>query len=179
MEIVSRPCSMITDYVTGKPVPDIGAEANRQAVERFLVDVKGYRREEIAVDMDLILLIAGVPYRTHLDLVVRVNGEPFMVIKCAAGSLGSRQTEVVAAARIISERPLPRAVASDGETALVFDPVRKKIVGEGLDQIPSPGEAKWIMREYPATPIPADRLEKEKIVFRSYDLMNVNVGRNR
>ena len=33
---------MITDFVTGKDLPNVGAEVNRQAIERFLVEQKGY-----------------------------------------------------------------------------------------------------------------------------------------
>lgn len=169
---------MITDYVTEKQVPDIGAEANRQAVERYLVDEKGYPRESIVVDMELTLTVAGEPYRTRLDLVIFINSEPFMVIKCAAGSLDSREREVIAAARIIGNRPVLRAVASDGKTAVVYDVVTKKVIGRGLDQIPSPDAARRLLRENPTVPFPAERLEKEKIIFRSYDLMNVNTSRN-
>ena len=35
----------LVDYITGKTVANVGAEANRQAVERFLVQKKGYRIE--------------------------------------------------------------------------------------------------------------------------------------
>ena len=36
-----KPYSMITDFVTGKKIPNVGAEENRQMVEQFLVNKKG------------------------------------------------------------------------------------------------------------------------------------------
>ena len=43
-----KPYTMITDFVTGKDVPNIGAEENRQVVERFLIEQKvvGYELME-------------------------------------------------------------------------------------------------------------------------------------
>ncbi len=170
--------SVMTDFVTGKPVLDVGAEANRQAVEKYLVNEKGYDRKDIQVDMDLFLEVSGSPYRTKLDLVVFVDGNMFMVIKCAAGSLGSREREVVYAARIAGERPIPVAVASDGHTALVFNAVTRRRIGEGLDAIPAPEKARRMLAEMKIDALPADRLEKERIIFRSYDILNVNRAGN-
>ena len=82
-----KPYGMIEDFVTGEKVPDVGAEANRQAVERLLVTDRGYARSEIAVGVPLVLEIAGTSYRSTVDLVVSVGGEPYMAIRCAAGSL--------------------------------------------------------------------------------------------
>lgn len=167
---------VITDFVTGKSIIDIGPEANRQAVEKYLVNEKGYAREDIIVDMELSLNIAGKLYHTKLDLVVVVDGSPFMVIKCAAGSLGSREREVVYAARVAQENPIPIAVASDGKTALVFDAATRNQIGQGLEAIPSPEQAKHFILKTETISLSAERREREKIIFRSYDMMNVNTA---
>ncbi len=167
---------VITDFVTGKSVLDVGAEANRQAVEKYLVNEKGYARGDIIVDMPICLEIFGRPYRTKLDLVVFIHNNVFMVIKCAAGSLDSREREVVYAARVAMEHPIPVAVASDGHTALVFDALTRKPIGEGLEAIPSPESAGRIIAEMKPLPLDADRRDKEKVIFRSYDIMNVNTA---
>ena len=116
MAEISKPYTMITDFVTGREVPNVGAEENRQAVEKLLVEEKGYLKEAIKVDVDIAITVAGEPYRSQIDLVVSADGGqmPFMVIKCAAGSLGSREREIVAAARLLEEYQIPRAVVSDG-----------------------------------------------------------------
>jgi hypothetical protein len=88
-----KPYSMITDFVTGKDIPNVGAEENRQMVEQFLVREKGYSKEDIAVDVDLAITIGGETYRSQIDLVVSADGgygpTHLMAIKCAAASLGS------------------------------------------------------------------------------------------
>ena len=173
---------MITDFVTGKEIPNVGAEENRQMVERFLVAEKGFSKADIAVDVDIEISVAGEPYRSQIDLVVSVDDEygstPFMAIKCAAASLGSREREILAAARLLAENQLPFSVVSDGKTAIVLDTVSGKNLGEGLNAILSKAEARERLREIKPLPFPKEKREREKLIFRSFDSMNVNVGRN-
>ena len=177
-----KPYSMITDFVTGKEIPNVGAEENRQMVERFLVAEKGFSKEDIAVDVDIEISVAGETYRSQIDLVVSVDDEygctPFMAIKCAAASLGSREREILAAARLLAENQLPFSVVSDGKTAIVLDTVSGKNLGEGLNAILSKAEARERLREIKPLPFPKEKREREKLIFRSFDSMNVNVGRN-
>ena len=171
---------MITDFVTGKEIPYVGAEENRQMVERFLVNEKGFSKEDIEVDVDIEMTVAGETYRSQIDLVVSVDGGAtrFMAIKCAAASLGSREREILAASRLLYEDPLPFSVVSDGKTAIVLDTVSGKKLGEGLNAIPSKGEVIVKLKTLQLRPFSKDRREREKLIFRSYDSMNVNVQRN-
>ena len=169
---------MIIDFVTEKEIPNVGAEENRQAVERILVDEKGYSKKDIAVDVDLELTVAGEPYRSQIDLVVSLESNRFMAIKCAAASLGSREREILAAARLLEENQLPFSVVSDGKTAIVLDTVSGKKLGEGLNAIPSKAQARKKLKAITLLPFPKERREREKLIFRSFDSMNVNVGRN-
>ncbi len=175
-----KPYTMITDFVTGREIPNVGAEENRQAVEKFLVSKKGYLKKDIQVDANLNITVAGEPYRSQVDLVVSPDGgrTRFMVINCVAGSLGSREREIVAAARLLEAYQIPRAVVSDGKTAVVLDTVAGKKIGDGLDAIPARQQAVDELKSLTLTPFPAERREREKLIFRTYDLENVNVQRN-
>ena len=177
-----KPYSMITDFVTGKEIPNVGAEENRQMVERYLVAEKGFSKEDIEVDVDIELTVAGEPYRSQIDLVVSVDDEygptRFMAIKCAAASLGSREREILAASRLLAENQLPYSVVSDGKTAIVLDTVSGKKLGEGLNAILSKTEAREKLKEIKPVPFPIEKREREKLIFRSFDSMNVNVSRN-
>jgi hypothetical protein len=175
----SKPYTMIMDFVTGREVPNVGAEENRQAVERILVEEKGYLKEDIEVDADIAITVTGEPYNSQVDLVVSADGGKtrFMVIKCAAGSLGSREREIVAAARLLDEYQIPCAVVSDGKTAIVLDTVTGKTIGNGLDAIPSEQEAITKLKSYTPLAFSEERREREKLIFRTYDIENVNVQR--
>ena len=178
MTDVKKSYEMIADFITGEMVPDIGAEENRQDVERFLVNEKGFSKEDIEVDVDIELVIAGEPYKSQIDLVVCVDGTRYMAIKCAAASLGSREREIIAASRLLESHQIPLSVVSDGKTAIVLDTVSGKKLGKGLNAVPSKDEIKEKLNSSELIPLPAERLEKEKLIFRSYDVMNVNVQRN-
>ena len=175
-----KPYSMITDFVSGKKIPNVGAEENRQMVERFLVDEKGYAKEDIKIDVDLEITVSGQPYRSQIDLIVSTDGgiTRYMAFKCAAASLGSREREILAAARLLGDAQIPLSVVSDGRTAIVLDTVSGRKLGEGLDAIPSKGEAIEKLSNLDLQPFPEAKRERESLIFRSYDSMNVNVGRN-
>ncbi len=175
-----KPYTTITDFVTGKEIADIGAEANRQAVERHLVNAKGFANKDIAVDVDISLNISGEQYQSKIDLVVSPDGGKtrFMALRCPAGSLGSWEREILAAARLLEKYQIPLAVVSDGKTAIVLDTVSGKKLGEGLHAIPSKKEVLKKLKATTLHPFPEKRLEREKLIFRSYDSMKVNVKRN-
>ena len=169
---------MLTDFITGKTVPNTGAEENRQAVEQFLVEQKGFDRQDVEVDIDIEVSIGNQPYRSQIDLVVSVGATRFMLIKCAAGSLGSREREALAAARLLEIYQIPLSVVSDGKTAIVLDTASGEKIAEGLDAIPSKANAQQQLNRLSLEPLPVKRVKGEKMIFRTYDTMNVNVKRN-
>ncbi|MBI9076372.1 MAG: type I restriction enzyme HsdR N-terminal domain-containing protein [Desulfatibacillum sp.] len=176
-ENTQKPYEMLTDKVTGLSVPNVGAEANRQEVEQVLMEIKGYAPGDIAVDTPVAIEANGISYHSALDLVVSVEGKPVMVIKCAAASLGSREREVLAAARVCLETAPPLAAASDGRDWLVWDVNTGKAVGQGLEAVPSRNKALEILSRYVPRQLPEKILARERIIFRSYDMDNVNVVR--
>ncbi len=173
-----KPYQMITDFITGRQVPNIGAEENRQALERFLVEQKGYLKTDIEVDVDLEMTIAGDPYRSQVDLVISAGGTRFMAVKCAAASLGSREREIIAAARLLDRHQIPVAVVSDGKTAIVLDAVAGKKTGEGLAAIPSKAQAQDMLKSLERQTLDEKQRQREQLIFRTYDSDNVNVQRN-
>lgn len=163
----------LIDYITGESKIDTGAEANRQAVERFLVESKGFDKSQVSVDLPIQVDVDGETYRSRVDLVVSVDGALRICIKCAPGSLGSRERETLAAARLLAAVPVPLCVVSDGKTAIVLDTATGRKLGEGLDAVPSNADLAAALVDEPA-PLSPERRRKEAIIFRSYDSMTVN-----
>ncbi len=164
----------IIDYITGLPVPDRGAEANRQRIEQLLVETKGYDKQQIEVDAPMCLTMADGQYHSFVDLVVRVKGMRYMVIKCAPGSLASRDREVIAAARLLDDYQIPLAIASDGETAIVWDTISGKTVGKGLEAIPARSQSEEQFDPHRLLPLAESRRTRQQLIFRSYDVMNIH-----
>jgi len=167
----------IKDYVTGKEVPNVGAEENRQAVEKYLVEEKGYAKEELEIDAPLEFDIRGDVYAATVDIAIRIGDRRLLAIKCAAGSIGSREKEILSAAKLLEDYQVPISIVSDGRNALVLDTLTGKKIGEGLNAIPAKVEILNRFDETDFQPVPANRLEQVKLVFRSYDSMNVNISR--
>jgi hypothetical protein len=172
-----KPYDMLTDYVTGNEVANIGAEENRQEVERFLVETKGYNKDDIEVDADIRFFIGDEEVRSNVDLVVRVEDKRFMVLRCVPGSLVSRQRETLAAARLLDAYQIPFSVVTDGKDAQLLETATGNVLAQGMDGIPSKEEAIRRFNEIDFQPFPQERMEREKIIFRSYDEMNINVQR--
>jgi len=173
-----KPFDTLIDFITGREVPDIGSEANRQAFERILVLQKGFLKEDIEVDVPLNLVVAGEPYNSRLDLAVSIGGRRMMAIKCAAGSLGSREREILAAARLLESFQIPVSVVTDGRESVVLDTVSGEKIGDGVEAVPTKEVLSRLLSETVFTPLPDERLEREKLIFRSYDMENVNIQRN-
>jgi hypothetical protein len=79
---------------------------------------------------------------------------------------------------LLDNYQIPFSIVSDGKTAIVLDTVSGKKTGEGMDTIPSKKEAIEKLESIDLLPFPKDRLEREKLIFRTYDSENVNVQRN-
>jgi len=169
----------LKDYLTGATIPDVGAESHRQTLLRFLVEEKGYGRDALWVDAPLRIRIGDSPYTGKIDLIVKAGDplRPIMAFKCCAGSLGSREREILAAARIFGTTPIPLAVVTDGREAVILNTATGKPCAEGLAALPSPREADRLLAEQPDSPYPKAHLEREKLIFRTYDQDNVNIIR--
>lgn len=170
----SNPDTLI-DFITGRKVSNIGPEARRQQVERLLVEEKGYAKEDIEVDAPIVLEMQPKTYASHVDLVVSVLDRRYMAIKCAAGSLASREREIVAAARLLDAYQIPLAAACDGQTAFVWDTVSGRLIGSGLAALPSKAQALRNFDPNALIALAPDRVRRQQLIFRSYDIMNVNV----
>jgi hypothetical protein len=162
----------ISDFITGKEVPNVGMEEVRQYLERFLVEEKGYSKSDIEVDAYFEFTIGGHRIGSSVDLVVSVEGKRFMILICAPGSLGSRHRETLAAARLLDEEyQIPVSIVSDGETAEVLDTITGEVMSTGLENIPHKMEAAQQLQEIELERFPQERLKLERLILRSYDEM--------
>jgi len=166
---------IITDYITGKSVRNIGPEAVRQSFERLLVEKKGYAKEDIIVDQELIVQFKGEDYQSSIDLIVNCNGNAFMAITCVAGSIGSYEREILAGARLVYRNQIPFAVTTDARDAIILDTLSGKKAGQGLDAIPSKEDAVKAVESIKFIPFDENKKEREMIIYRSFNLEKVNI----
>jgi hypothetical protein len=126
----------VTDYITGKEIDNVGAEASRQIFEKFLVETKGYDKSDILVDVPLTVQFKGEDYPSVIDLIVNVEDRPFMAVTCVAGSIGSYEREILAGARLVYDHIVPFAVSTDARNVII----KNGCTGE-TRSFPGPGNA--------------------------------------
>ena len=159
----------ICDFITGQAVIDTDDERIRQKIEQLLIEEKGYSKQDIEVDREFEVVIGKEIYRSKVDLIVNVEEKRFMVVKCARGSLVSREREVISCARILDTYQITYAVVTNGEDAEVIDTITGEIIGYGLEAIPSKTQVLEALKEMEFKPLPEKRIEKEKRIFLAFD----------
>jgi hypothetical protein len=159
----------IFDFITGQPFSDTDDERIRQRIERFLIEEKGYSKNDIEVDNEFDVVIGKEINRSSIDLVVSIEEKRFMIIKCARGSLVSREREVLSCARILDVCQVPFAVVTNGEDAEVINTISGKVIGCGLEAIFSKTQALETLRGIEFKRLPEERIEKEKRIYLAFD----------
>jgi hypothetical protein len=97
------------------------------------------------------------------------------VIKCAAGSLSSRERQAVAAARLLDSPPVPISVVADPENAEVLDVATGKVIGEGFGAIPIKEHMGRMLATIDVKPLSPERIEKEKRILLAFDAIRCSV----
>jgi hypothetical protein len=147
---------------------EMAAEARRM-IEYLLLEKKGYQVEDVQKRQTFRVDLSGEQAYSSVDFLVTVDGKKSMVIKCAAGSLSSRERQAIAAARVISSPPVPIAVVADPVGAEVLDVMTGKVIGEGFGAIPIKEEMRRMLSGLETKPFSPDRLEKEKRILLAFD----------
>ncbi len=165
----------IKDYITGKDIDNVGPEVSRQSCEKFLVETKGYKKNEILVDVPLTVRFKGDDYWSSIDLVVRVHEKAVMAITCVAGSIGSYEREILAGARLLQDDyQIPFAVSTDGKNAVIMDTFSGRTIGKNMSDIFSREKIKKMLPDLTFTPFDKTKKEREMIIYRSFNMEKIN-----
>jgi hypothetical protein len=146
----------------------LATEASKM-VSYLLAEKKGYLPEDIQKGVVFEVKLGRETAYSSVDFLISVGGKKGMIIKCASGSLSSRERQAVAAARLIGSPPAPVAVVADPVSAEVLDTATGKVVGEGFGAIPVRDRLVQLVSEYTAKALAPDRLEKEKRILLAFD----------
>lgn len=157
---------------------DLADEARRM-IKYLLLEKKGYAFEDVRSNVTFDVVLGSEPAASSVDFLVSVNSIPAMIVKCAAGSLDSRQRQAVAAARVIASPPARIAVVADPLSALVLDVSTGKVIGEGFGAIPVKEQLNKIIAEQGLAPLSDERIEKEKRILLAFDAIKCCVPKGK
>lgn len=160
----------LTDLITGETLEDTLDERYRQKIARLLLEKKGFRQADIEPRRELLLQAGERRAVIRVDLIVRLKGRAFMVIRFGPGSLVSRERPTLAVSRLIEAYQVPRAVVTNGEDAEILDGDSGRVVGRGLDALPTRTELAAAAGGFRWTAIPPERARLEARIAFCYDV---------
>jgi hypothetical protein len=151
--------------------------AVRKIAEEMLLGEKGYLPGDIRKNVVFDVVLGSETAKSSVDYLISVDGMIAMVIKCAAGSLNSRERHVVAAARVLGDFQIPVAVVMDPMNAVVLDGVTGKMTGEGFEAIPKKERIRRMLSGVSLVPLPPEKAEREKRVLLAFDAIGCCIPR--
>nr|HID58039.1 hypothetical protein [Desulfobacterales bacterium] len=159
----------LVDFITGEIVDDTEDERCRQKIAKLLVEEKGYSKEDVQVNRKLELVVDGRTWVSRVDFALALEGRVFMIIRFGPGSIVSRERPVLAAARLLEPYEIPFAVVTNGSDAQILDTSSGKVVGQGMEAIPSKGDILKVFAELRFNQISRKRLEMERRILFVFD----------
>lgn len=160
-----------TDFLSGETITETHDEQARQRIARYLVEEKGFRKDEIRSRLTLPVSVDGKTGDSRIDFVIRINGNAFAIVVYGPGSLVSRQKPAIAAACLIEKYLVPLAIVTNGIDAHVLNTQTGKVVGEGLAAIPSRASAIEQMQRLQLAPVPESRRDKARRILYAMDIL--------
>ncbi len=158
-----------TDHITGQEIVDTDDERVRQKIARFLVEQRGYDKEDIEVKSQLELICQGERATAVIDFIVRVDGRRALLIKYGPGSIVSRERVVLAAARAMDDYVIPFAVITNGDEGEVLNTHTGEILATGLEGIPSKEQLREWLRNTSYEKLSEKRKDVEKRFLFVYE----------
>lgn len=149
---------------------DLASEA-RTMIEYLLLEKKGYLPGDVRENVRFEVKLGQETAYSCVDFLVSLDGKKAMVIKCAAGSLTSRERQAVAAARILDSSLVPFAVVADPMNAEVLDAATGKVIGEGFGAIPLRDQLVALLAGRESKILSPERIEKEKRILLAFDVI--------
>ena len=155
----------MVDYITGQLIPDHDDEQIRQSIERLLIEEKGYDQCDVEVDVPFELKVDDQTESGRAELLVRVERPPGHDGQKFSGIVVTRERESLAATRLASCPPAILTVVTNGEEAEILDTRTGKVIDQGLDAIPTKGEARKMALNYEYTGISDKQRLKESRIY--------------
>lgn len=159
----------LVDYLTGREIPFTNRDNIRQRVLRFLVEEKGYLKEDISCDREITFDLDGQQVRSLVDISLCLDNKTLMIWKCASGSLVTRERQIMAAARLLEDYIVPFASVTNGIDLELLDATSGEVIGTELGSVFSRSELLNIETALILKPVNKKKQANEKLILFTYD----------
>lgn len=157
------------DFITGREITDTDDERYRQKLAHFLVEKKGYSKEDVEVKHRLEMIIEDMKVLSMVDFIIKIKEKSCIVIKYGPGSLVTRERPALAIARILESYPIPLTVVTNGEDAEILDTISGKVIATGIDSIPDKNKILDQFKDIPLKHLSPKQIDAEKRILSAYD----------
>lgn len=161
----------IVDFITGETLVDTIDERARQGIARFLVQEKGYLKEQIQPRRQVTIDVDGNRGTFTIDFVIRLEDRSFMIVIFGPGSLVTRERPALAAARLVEGYEVPFTAVTNGQGAELLETRSGQIIAEGLENILSRADA---LQRLPLVSFKApseERLARERRILYAFEVL--------
>ncbi|MEW6108139.1 MAG: type I restriction enzyme HsdR N-terminal domain-containing protein [Nitrospirota bacterium] len=162
----------LTDCLTGTGIPFTNRDNIRQKALRFLIEEKGYHREDISVDRGIKLEIEGRKILSLVDILIGFNDKTLMIWKCASGSLVTRERQIIASARLLEDYIVPLAAVTNGKDLELLDTYSEKVIGSGFQTVPARSELIEFSKNISLKPVNREKIIYEQRILYTYDAIS-------
>lgn len=163
---------VLRDYLSGEELPDTDDERIRQQLARLLVEDLGYGRHELETRLSISSCFNHTDVQSRIDFCARIDHKRLFILRYAPGSLVTRETPAVAAARILEpDYRIPLAIVSNGRGAELLETKFGSVIAEGMACIPNRRRAAELCREMSFEPYPdAQKREQALRILNAFDV---------
>ncbi len=160
----------LVDVISGKTIDDTHDEQYKQKIARLLITQKGFNREDIEKDVEVIARAGEKSAIVKVDFIIKIAEKKLMVIKYGPGSIVTRRRSALAASRVIAPYQIPIVVVTNGYDAEILDGTNGNVVANGLYSIPEKEELLKIEEKTRFAKIEAARSEMESRLLYVYEV---------
>ena len=161
--------SLIAEQVAQEErLANMGLADVRMMIVEYLLSEKGYSKEDIETDKEFQVELKDASFAVRVDIVIKVSGSSFLLVKCAMSSPESWERYTVALCRVACSETIPFCLVTDGEFARLIDVRTGEIACDGFKGLPSKQEAVCLVDKISKNPFSCKTPEKEKRILFAF-----------
>jgi hypothetical protein len=150
-------------------IANMGLAHVKKAIIDYLLSEKGYSAEDLEIEREFRIELGAEVFTVKCDVILKVEGRTFLLVKCAMTSPESWERYTVAMCRVASNEVVPFCLVSDGDYAGLIDSTTGKVISDRFEQLPPKQEALRIVREGSSSPFVGEKAEREKRILYAFE----------
>ncbi len=159
----------LVDYLTGEAREHTTYEDLCQALARYLVEEKGYKKELLRAHYPVAYEVDGERLQGEADIALfSASGRLCLLLLFCAGQINTYAREARAMARLALPEPVPLVVVTDTHEVDLIAVRDGSVLARGLRALPGRNEMEALAETYRFAPPDAERRAKESRILHAY-----------